>query len=258
MTQPITIVSCSNSREILEQNLLRSPDVVSGALPVRVIKGARSAAAAYAAVIADPPSPVLVFAHQDIYFPAGWASRLREAMQMLDATDPSWAVIGCYGARQDGSQAGYLYDTSSRRLLGRPFGAPQKVAMLDEIVIVVRVAGGVNFDPALPGFHMYATELALAAAHAGRGVYVGDMPVVHNSASVPTLDASFGAAWRFVSRKWRSAMPVPNLMCRFMTGGDWPLWRWRIRNKIMLITGKRILYERVPDPTVYARSSGFE
>lgn len=258
MTNSVSIVSCSNSDEILRQNLLRSPDVASGAMSVRALQGKRSAAAAYAEALLDPPSPIVVFAHQDIYFPAGWLEKLHKAIADIEAVDRNWAVIGIYGAKQDGSQAGYLYDTSTRRLLGSPLVRPEKVAILDEIVLVVRAASGVTFDPDLPGFHMYGTDIALSAAKAGQSVWVADIPVVHNSASIPTLDASFGEAWRFVSRKWRSVLPVPNLMCKFLDGGDWPLWKWRIRNRIYVMLGKRKLYRRLDDPTPYARSSGFE
>lgn len=258
MPTDIIFVSCSNSSKIMSENLLRSPDISSKNVDVIVLNDRNSASQAYADVISTSPHSIFVFAHQDVYFPKAWAEKLRLAIRQIEAIDPDWAVIGAYGMRGDGRHFGYLYDTSMRCILGHPVASPERVSVLDEIVLIVRGQSGITFDAALPGFHMYGTDIALTAREKGLGVWVADLPVVHNSTSITTLDANYGAAWRYVSRKWKKAMPVPNLICKVMDGSDWPLWKWRIRNRLLLWRGKRKLHQRVDDPTPLARASGLE
>jgi hypothetical protein len=257
MERSYLVVSCANSDEILRDNLLLSPDIQSGALPCRPLFGQTSAASAYAAVVDERPADILIFVHQDIYFVEGWFDLLRQAVATLDNEAPDWAVIGSYGANAAGQHAGYLFDVCNNRVQGRPVERPTPVAILDEIVLVVRADSGVNFDPKLPGFHMYGTQIALAAAQKGKGVYVAHLPVVHNSRSIYTLDRQFGQAWAYLSRHWAHQLPVPNLMTRVMDGRRWPLIRWRIHNRIQLLRGKRRLYPRVKDVKKVAREFGY-
>src|SRR5205823_384546 len=117
---------------------------------------------------------------------------------------------------------------------------------------------GVTFDPALPGFHMYGTDLALTAHARRKGTWVAHLPVVHNSRTIKTLDADFYRAWMFVSRKWRAALPVPNLMCVALDGTGWPVWKWRLRSRVNAFRYGRPMYQRLPDPVPAARSAGLE
>jgi hypothetical protein len=247
MQPTLAVVSCVNARAIMDSCLCGSPDIASGAIPLIPLWGERSASQAYARVMDEPPAQAVIFAHQDIYFPAGWFDWLAEAMGAIARVDPDWAVIGAFGADAEGKAVGHIYDRCMQGVIGQPFGAPRKVSVLDEIVIVVRSGAGVNFDPALPGFHMYGTDIALTAARAGRGVYVANLPLVHNSRSIDTLDRHFRAAWSFVDGKWRDARPIPSLICGRVEG-VWPLLRWRIRNRVNLITKRRVLVDRVADP----------
>lgn len=70
------VVAC-NSTVVLEVNLLRSVEVKK-ALDIVVQKGAKSAAIAYNAGIDVCRSDLIVFAHQDIYLPEGWAEKLEK------------------------------------------------------------------------------------------------------------------------------------------------------------------------------------
>src|SRR5438132_7238703 len=106
-TSEFSCVTCVNSREVLEQNLLRSPDVQSGELKVIELWHATSAAAAFAAVQHRVLASNVIFLHQDVYLPRGWLDLLRQAIAQIEATDPEWGVIGVYGATDNGTHVGY-------------------------------------------------------------------------------------------------------------------------------------------------------
>src|SRR5437016_980972 len=108
-------VVCVNSREILEQNLLRSPNVQSGELKVIELWHEASAAEAFAKIQRAPPAENVIFLHQDIYLPRGWLELLRTAIARIETIDPEWGVIGVYGATDNGAHVGYIYDCSTRR-----------------------------------------------------------------------------------------------------------------------------------------------
>ncbi len=66
------ILACdSHSDAILNPNLLASPEIASGALPVHVEHGARSAAVAYNQALGATDAPIVIFAHHDVYLPPG-------------------------------------------------------------------------------------------------------------------------------------------------------------------------------------------
>ncbi len=257
-TSEFACVACVNSREILDQNLMRSPDVQSGGLKVIELWDAASAAGAFAAVQQRPLARNVIFLHQDIYLPRGWLHLLRQAIATVETFDREWGVIGVYGATDNGTHVGYVYDCSTRRTLGKPVDEPQKVRVFDEIVLIVRSESGVAFDPALPGFHMYGTDLALTAHSRHKSTWVAHLPVVHNSRTIKTLDADFYRAWMFVSRKWRAVLPVPNLMCVALDGTGWPVWKWRLRSRVNAFRYGRPMYQRLADPVPAARSAGLE
>jgi hypothetical protein len=53
----------------------------------------------------------------------------------------------------------------------------------------------------------------MAARQAGRGSYVIDLPIIHHSRPVVRLDGGYRRAYRFMQRKWRAQLPIPNLVC---------------------------------------------
>lgn len=258
MTRPYLIASCANDDGILNDNLLASPDIREGTLPVQLIRGARSAAAAYADILNDRPARFVIFVHQDVYLPAGFKRRLDDVVRQFDDMHPTWAVAGVYGAAQDGTHAGLIYDGSNARVLGTPVQTPSCVAVLDEVVIIVRADSGVTFDRDLPGFHLYGTQIALDARRKGRTVLVGDLPVVHNSRSILKLGRDYEAAWHHLAAVWGQWLPVPNLCCGRTTASRWPLWRWRARNRMRLVLGRRRLTERSANGQTLAQAAGFE
>src|SRR3546814_14609534 len=63
----------------------------------------------------DLDAQIVLFAHQDVYLPAGWLDRAIEALSKLAARHPGWAVAGPYGVKADGRHVGRVWDATMGR-----------------------------------------------------------------------------------------------------------------------------------------------
>ena len=164
------VVAC-NDDEVLQSNLMRSPEI-SSFEEVVVRRGFKSAGEAYNSGMDATTADVIVFAHQDVYLPDGWFKTLSDTIEKLSARDPQWAVLGLFGIALAGNEAGHVYSCGIQRVLGRPMlEAPVEVGSLDELVLIVRRSSGVRFDDKLPGFHLYGTDICLEARRKGMKSY---------------------------------------------------------------------------------------
>ena len=106
----VSLYCASNNDRILQRNLLRSPEIANGRVSLTIIRGATAASAAYDDAIKNAEADVLVFAHQDIYFPEGWFVRLEVVCDQLNSMDPTWAVAGVLGVTRERRFVGHLWD----------------------------------------------------------------------------------------------------------------------------------------------------
>jgi len=204
----IVVVTASHDPAILAANLARSPDIAEGNVPLHVERDAPSAAIAYNRGLAATTAPVVVFAHHDVYLPRGWEALLDARLAALAAAEPDWAVAGAYGVGLDGAGRGPVWSTSLGQIVGRVELRPVAVQSLDELLIVVRRAAGLGFDPSLPGFHLHGTDIVQAARAAGRGAFALTLPVVHNDGYKDLLGPDFARAFHHQRRKWRERLPL--------------------------------------------------
>src|SRR3990167_744722 len=225
------LVAAVNDDGILSQCLARSPDVASGRLRLETIRGAASMSQAYNDALDGCDAQIVLFAHQDVYLPAGWLDRAIEVLSRLTVTHPDWAVAGPYGVMADGRHVGRVWDATMGRELGTPGFAPTPVGSLDELLLILRRTSGVRFDSMLPDFHLYGTDIVQMALQQGHGAYAVDLPVVHNNRPVATLRGGYALAYAHAQRKWRAQLPIWTSICAL---SRWPfaLWRaqWRRRH----------------------------
>ncbi len=191
---PIFQVYCcarSSDRGRLDTDLLSSPEIKNGKVGLTILWNQASAGAAYSRAIKTATAKVLVFAHCDVYFPQGWFERLEWELDRLSRIDSEWAVAGVGSITPSGEIVGRIFDTSlepvfrqSLGVFGKPLTTPVRIASADELVIIVRRASGVSFDPLLPEFHFYgtATDLTCPLSTMQR----------HNSNSETTTAVRFG------------------------------------------------------------------
>jgi len=235
----LTICCAANDEHVLAANLAQSPVIRSGLVDLIIERGHGSAGSAYNAAIAKASSDVVVCTHQDVYLPAGWEQRLLDAIKDLELRGERWAVLGVWGIQADGAFAGRVWCSGGNREYVRPFaGQAVEVDSIDEIVIVINRKVGLRFDDALPGFHLYGTDIILQAQQIGHRAFVFDGPVVHNSRCNPQpLDRAFWNAYRYMQRKWASQVPLRTCTVP-VTRAAWPLRKAWLRNELDRLRGR--------------------
>lgn len=227
---PFCVVVASNDEACLQQNLMASEMVGKGGLPVHVERGAASAALAYNRGINATDAPIIIFAHQDVYFPPGWDQRLGEAIAELEKQDPNWALLAPFGVAADGYLIGPVWSSSLGRIVGRAPNGFEPVQSFDELVIILRRDSGLCFDPDLPGFHMYGTDIVQTARARGLGAYVTALPLVHNDVFHDNLHADFARAYHYMRKKWRRVLPLRSSVLSISRHGlNLPLQRLLMR-----------------------------
>lgn len=139
----------------------------------------------------------IICAHQDVLFPEGW---WKLAQQQLDSWEGDIGVAGLVGVNRMGQFKGHVLDPHGH-CLWRPL--PTRVASIDEHVVILPGDTQLRFDEANPGFHCYATDIALSARAGGLDAIVIGAPVVHLSGG--NADASFDRCAQWLLRKWGPA-----------------------------------------------------
>jgi hypothetical protein len=256
MTLSIQVYCVANQQATLARDLQRSPEIADRRVRVSVVWGASAASAAFHELIGSAKADILVFAHQDVYFPDGWFSQLRVACERLSSIEPAWAVAGVCGMTADSEFVAHLWDSGLATICGGPFDSPVPVVSLDEVVLIVRRASGVSFDPALPSFHLYGTDIVLEARKAGMKSYALDLPVIHNSKANVRLDRAYVAAYRFMVRKWKTLLPLPTVIAP-LTPNPLPLLLRRARLRYKAIFRSSTMHPRLESPELKARELGF-
>jgi hypothetical protein len=246
-----SFISAVNNDQIAKKCLLSSPDV-QAASEVLLQRGYSSLAVAYNRAIEAARNDVLVFAHQDMYLPDGWATSVHDAIRVLSTTDPDWGVLGAWGVAASGERAGFTYDGGWRTVLGQPFSGGREVGSLDESLLIFRKSSGIRFDPRIPGFHMYGTDICQESIRQGRKCYAIAAFCIHNTSQYRLLPWAFWQAYFAMRRKWAGQLPIPTT-CTTITRMCWPMVRWNVVRAFNLATGRdKQPLKRVEDPiTLY-------
>jgi hypothetical protein len=256
----LAIVAAVNDDECLVNNLAASPMIAENGVPLIVKRGYKSAALAYNDGLNEADTDIIIFAHQDVYFPRGWEKKLFSAIKSLELRNETWGVLGVIGADKTGNLVGGAWSNGLQRKIESKFISPAPVRSFDEIVLILRKNGGLCFDDDLPSFHLYGTDIALSAIKAKLGAYVFDAPVVHNSLWSKKLDSSYYAAYRYMRRKWRDELPIYTLTLP-ITRFEWPLLRnWCREKKEWIIRQFKPVLPRVryETPARLAQNLGYE
>lgn len=224
-----SLVVAVNSDDLLHNNLLRSGEADS-AKEIVVQRDAVNIGKAYNAGLAECTADIVVFAHQDVYLPAGWSKNLHHTIGRLTLDDPNWGVAGVFGMTASGNGTGHVYSTGLRQFVGQSIDEPIQVRTLDEMVLVLRRSAGLSFDERLPGFHLYGTDICLEAEARGMRSYVVPCFTFHNSRGIRRLPLSFWRAYLYIRWKWIESLPIQT-PCTRITSGCTPiidhiLWSW--------------------------------
>lgn len=230
----IVLAAAVNEEDVLENNLLASDDIKSGALKLHTYRGYKSAAAAYNKAISelDDQCDWIGFVHQDVYLPIGFLDILSQQLDALTRQDDKAAIAGFFGGISQNKNAGKVWCSGNNQQFSGTLTTPAKVNVLDEYFILMKTDKGLSFDIDLPGFHLFGTDICKEAQKKGLSCWVVEVPVVHNSRRVVTLDKYYREAWLYMQKKWAHSLPIYNLVCP-ITKNNFSLWRryFQIRRK---------------------------
>jgi hypothetical protein len=256
----IAVVAAINDDQCLALNLAASPMLVENGIPLITKRGYKSATSAYNEGLDEADADIVIFTHQDVYFPHGWEKKMLLAIETLQQRGEKWGVLGVIGADKGGNLVGGAWSNGLQRKIQSSFNSPAPVRSFDEIVLILRKSNGLRFDDHLPGFHLYGTDIALSAIKAGQGAYVFDAPVIHNSIWRKKLGLSYCAAYRYMQRKWSHELPVYTLVLPIKRS-LWPLVRnWCREKKKWLVRQFKPMPPRIryPAPSRMAQQLGYE
>ena len=224
----ITFAVAVNNRELFESNFLASPCFREPHHhQILVQENFDCAAKAYNDAIERSSNDLIVFCHQDIFLPETWLSELDQALDHLQAEDPGWGVLGCYGVTINQTGHGHIY-SSGLGTMGKPFERPAPVQTLDEIVLILRKSSGLRFDERLPNFHLYGTDICLRAAAVGMKSYAISAFCVHNTHQSLILPKEFYDCCRHIKRVWKNNLPIQTTCIR-ITRSNVPIYVRRLK-----------------------------
>jgi hypothetical protein len=246
----LTFVVATNDRSILQKNLLSSPCLLGRPTHQLLLREEYSSAAlAYNSALDLSTNEIVAFVHQDVFLPEGWIADVTSALESLEATDPAWGVIGACGITEDRSRLGYLF-TPGEGVIGQPSFSPARVRVLDELVLIMRKSSGLMFDPQLPGFHFYGTDLCLQAAARGLNSYAISAFCIHNSCQYFEYPPEFYTSYRYVKRRWQNSLPI-HTPCISASRFDRDMWKRRVKRAIAFVSGRSLQRgPRIDDPTI--------
>jgi hypothetical protein len=249
--QAFTIVACVNNDDVLRKNLLASPGLLDGTNELIIKRDFQSASLAYNDALDEAGNDLVIFVHQDVYLPESWFDDLKRCLTALDATDPNWGVLGCFGSRKHAAGGvGQVYTRGMGRH-GRHLTLPEPIETLDEILLVVRKSSGLRFDPCLPHFHLYGTDICMAARARGLVSYAFQGYCVHNTNQLLHLPREFYSCYRYIRRKWGRYLPIYTACIKISLLSD-DYYRKRVsesRERLLGTMGQAAT--RVDDPRVF-------
>lgn len=253
----LSIGVAANDEVVLGQNLLASHLAQGQSDRVIVEWGAASAGCAYNRVLDQARTDIVVLAHQDVYLPAKWSQCLQDAIATLAEAGQCWGVLGVVGVEPNGRIGGRSWSSGLRREIGTVRAPPTPVVSLDEMILVVRRSSGLRFDSALPGFHLYGTDIVQQALTKRCGAYVIDAPAIHNSVRVRCLGREYRRAYFYLRKKWWDRLPLQGCIIPITRIG-WPMYRHYISVARQRLKEKPQVQDRAADPASLAHRLGYE
>lgn len=203
----VEYVCLANSEQELENNLLRSFNIAD--MSLTIIWGASRASKALYDTINTSKADYLVILHQDVFLPPGWMQKFESKLDELNVMDSNWAVAGPFGRSEElKKNVGQVWSSSLGAVAGSKVHESVEVKSLDELALIINRKSGVNFDPDLPDFHLYGTDICLNAKAMGLRSYALQLPLVHNDKFKPGLGLGFLKSYFYMRKKWKKILPI--------------------------------------------------
>jgi hypothetical protein len=228
---PISFAVPISQPEVYRQNFLASP-FFDGEQEYEIIElnNYRSASAAYNAAKEIATYDLIVYVHQDVILPKYWSEQLFDALKYLETHHLNWGVLGCIGISEMGDIRGSIYCTGNNGYIGKHLEIPEAVATLDEVVLIANKSSNLKFDPGLPFFHFYGTDLCLAARKKGMSNYVIPAFCIHNSKKTLFFPREFYKCAAHIRNKYPEFLPIATTCTRLTKSAVRDHYEWWKRN----------------------------
>lgn len=217
--QRLTFIVPVTKDDVLARNVLSSKVYRDGHHQFIFQRGYTNVARAYNEAIPLAESDLLVFCHQDVYYPDPWEQQFFDSLHAVTALDSNWGVLGVAGVRLKrrwfGLRQGVEFvGNFTTNVAGgahvidhfRPRTYPQPVHTLDEFILVVKRASA-QFDEQVPNNHFYGADLCLQCAARGQRSYAISAYMHHDSES-KWVYADFYESARYIYAKYRARLPI--------------------------------------------------
>lgn len=208
---PFTVIVAVNRDNQLQANLLHSPGLAEVGAQVVLCRDAPTAADAFEQGLQQAQTPWIIYAHQDVYFPktSGYAlSRLFASFPETEAADTLIGFAGiALGEQSQANKSGLVIDRIHR--FDHP--ASDRALSLDEFAVAFHRTTNHRVDRNL-GWHLWATDLCLAAAVHGRPMAkIARIPLFHNSFGDWSLPPEFQVSAERLAAKYPTVPIIPTL-----------------------------------------------
>ncbi|MEW6416154.1 MAG: glycosyltransferase [Pseudomonadota bacterium] len=214
----LTFVVPVTKDEVLARNVMSSQVYRSGKHQFIFQRGYTNVAKAYNDAVQLAQHDVLVFCHQDVYFPVAWESQFWASLRAVNALDANWGVLGAAGVTLQRGwgqrwRTRFIGDFSTNVAGGAhvidyryPRAFPEPVHTLDEFVLIVK-RDNAHFDEAIPNNHFYGADLCLSLAQRGMRSYAISAYMHHDSAS-KWVFADFYESAAYMFEKYKKQLPI--------------------------------------------------
>jgi SAM-dependent methyltransferase len=208
---PFTVIAAVNRDNQLQMNLLHSPGLAEVGAHVALCRNSASAAEAFEQGLQQAPSPWVIYAHQDVYFPKGSGYALSRLFASVPEDEAPDTLIGFAGMALDEQSRAMKSGLVIDRIHRFDFPASDRAISLDEFAIAVHRSTRHRLDREL-GWHLWATDLCLAAAVHGRPLAkIVRIPLFHNSFAEAALPPAYYASAERLSAKYPTVSVIPTL-----------------------------------------------
>jgi hypothetical protein len=244
-----TFVVAVNDRGVLANNFLASPCFHGQhGHEISIQENASSATLIFNSAMERAKNDIVIFAHQDMFFPESWMDDVNRSIDILEQRKENWGVLGCFGVTAENEGYGYLY-APGQGFLGCAFLEPMPVQTLDEIVLILKQSSGLKFNESLDGFHLYGPDICMTAAEKGLQCYAIPAFSIHNAQLNLILPREFYRAYSKFKQIWRHRLPIQTT-CIKVSKLDIHMRFRRLREAyLQLISKKNHGVTRVQDPS---------
>lgn len=141
----------------------------------------------------------VILVHQDVEFRFDSIEDLRRQIELMDKTDPSWAILGNTGYDYNNINRQYtrITDPGQKDYKEGPF--PIKVSCVDENIMIVKNDLNLFLSTNIGHFHLYGADLSINAEVNGYSTYVIDFHILHKSGGFPNK-SFFDTKERFIKQ----------------------------------------------------------